>query len=329
MDREPDGETAFRRQPVVRVEHLTKYYGVTTGIKDLTFQVEKGEILGFLGPNGAGKTTTLKILTCYLPPTSGYAQVCGFNILDDPMEVRRRIGYLPEKNPLYPEMEVTEYLGFVARMKGVPSGRIGAEIDRTIEMCGLREVHRRMIGKLSKGYQQRVGIGQAILNEPELLILDEPTLGLDPKQIRDIRKLIQELGSERTVILSSHILPEVNEVCNRVIIINRGELVAVDTPENLRSRLKKSSVTCVKLRNVGNAERARDVVSGLDGLLSVREGSIDGPAITLLVESAPDRDLRQEIVTRLVEAKMPVLEIYNQELSLEDIFLQLVVEEVD
>lgn len=314
---------------VVRVEHLTKYYGVTTGIKDLTFQVEKGEILGFLGPNGAGKTTTLKILTCYLPPTSGYAEVCGFNILDDPMEVRRRIGYLPEKNPLYPEMEVTEYLGFVARMKGVPTGRIDAEIKRIIELCGLREVHRRMIGKLSKGYQQRVGIGQAILNEPELLILDEPTLGLDPKQIRDIRKLIRELGSERTVILSSHILPEVNEVCNRIIVVNRGELVAVDTPENLRSRLKKSSMTCVKLRNVECAEMARDVVSDLDGLLSVREGPIDGSVTTLLVESAPDRDLRNEIITRLVEAKMPVLEVYNHELSLEDIFLQLVIEEVD
>ena len=294
---------------MVRVEHLTKHYGATIGIENLSFEVDAGEVLGFLGPNGAGKTTTMKILTCFLPPTSGCAEVCGFSILDDPMEVRRRIGYLPEKNPLYHDMVVGDYLAFVARMKGILAARVGAEINRVVERCGLGEVRGRMIGTLSKGYQQRVGIAQAITGGPELLILDEPTLGLDPKQIRDIRQLIQELGSERTVILSSHILPEVSQVCNRIIIIDRGELVAVDTPDNLRARLQTSSVTCVKLRNTADAARAEQVISGVDGVLLVRDGVAD------------------EIVTRLVEAKLPVLEIYSRELSLEDIFLQLVTEE--
>lgn len=312
---------------MVRVEHLTKHYGLTVGISNLTFRVARGEVLGFLGPNGAGKTTTMKILTCYLPPTSGFAEICGFNILDDQMEVRRRIGYLPEKNPLYPDMRVDEYLGFVARMKGVPEGRIKSEIGRATEQCKLGAVFRRTIGTLSKGFQQRVGIAQAILSEPELLILDEPTLGLDPQQIRDIRQLITELGTERTVILSSHILPEVSQVCNRIIIINRGELVAVDTPENLRSRLTQSAVTCVKVRNTGEGARAGTVISRLGGVRTVREESGEGPIRTLFVESDVDRDLRHEIIARLVEEKLPVLEIYSQELSLEDIFLQLVTEE--
>jgi ABC-2 type transport system ATP-binding protein len=314
---------------VVRVEHLTKHYGITIGINDLSFQVERGEVLGFLGPNGAGKTTTMKILTCYLPPTSGFAEICGFNILDDQMEVRRRIGYLPEKNPLYPDMRVDAYLSFVARMKGIPGDRIKSEVTRVIELCTLEEVHRRTIGALSKGFQQRVGIAQAILGDTELLILDEPTLGLDPQQIRDIRRLITELGAERTVILSSHILPEVSQVCNRIIIINRGELVAVDTPENLRSHLTRSAVTCVKMLNTGAAERAVPVLSRIDGVLTVREEPTEEPVKILLVESAADRDLRREIIARLVGADLPVLEVFTRELSLEDIFLQLVTEEVD
>ncbi len=314
---------------MVRVEHLTKHYGLTVGIKDLSFQVDRGEVLGFLGPNGAGKTTTMKILTCYLSPTSGFAEICGFNILDDQMEVRRRIGYLPEKNPLYPDMRVDEYLSFVARMKGVPGGRIKSEINRAIELCTLEEVHRRIIGVLSKGFQQRVGIAQAILGDTELLILDEPTLGLDPQQIRDIRRLIRELGAERTVILSSHILPEVSQVCNRIIIINRGELVAVDTPENLRLRLTRSAVTCVKVLSTGAAARTGEVLSRIDGVLMVREEQTEEPVKTFFVESAADRDLRHEIIARLIEEDLPILEIYTQELSLEDIFLQLVTEEVD
>ncbi len=314
---------------MVRVEHLTKHYGPTIGIKDLSFQIDRGEVLGFLGPNGAGKTTTMKILTCYMPPTSGFAEICGFNILDNQMEVRRRIGYLPENNPLYPDMRVGEYLDFVARMKGVSGSRITSEINRVIELCKLEEVHRRMIGTLSKGFQQRVGIAQAILSEPDLLILDEPTLGLDPQQIRDIRQLIKELGAQQTVILSSHILPEVSQVCNRIIIINRGELVAVDTPENLRSRLTRSAVTCVKVLNTEAAARTGEVLSRLDGVLAVREEQTEEPVRTLFIESAADRDLRHKIIAHLIEENLPVLEIYTQELSLEDIFLQLVTEEVD
>jgi ABC-type multidrug transport system ATPase subunit len=215
---------------MIQVENLTKRYGATIAVANLAFSVEKGEVLGFLGPNGAGKTTTMKMLTCYLPPTAGTAKVCGFDILDQSMEVRKRIGYLPERNPLYGDMTVRGYLDFVAHVKGVrPSARRG-EVDRAIERCGLEQVPRRTIGKLSKGYQQRVGIAQATLNDPEILILDEPTLGLDPKQIIEIRQLIRELGGEKTVILSSHILPEVSQVCNRVIIINRGELVAAGLP---------------------------------------------------------------------------------------------------
>jgi len=315
---------------VIEVENLTKYYGMTVGVRNISFEVERGEVLGFLGPNGAGKTTTMKMLTCYLPPTSGSARIAGFDILDDSMEVRRRIGYLPEKTPLYLDMRVRDYLAFVARLKGVPQGRVHPECSRVIELCGLEDVSIRTIGKLSKGYQQRVGIAQAIVNNPELLILDEPTLGLDPRQIIDIRRLIQNLGDNRTVILSSHILPEVAQVCNRIIIINRGELVAVDTPENLRSRLKKSAVIHIKLRDSESAGAAVRLLSSIDGVLLVREGELsgDGP-VSLSAETAPDMDLREEIARRLVGEGLPLLEIYGAELSLEDIFLQLVTEEVN
>jgi ABC-2 type transport system ATP-binding protein len=314
---------------MIRVEKLTKRYGATIGVTDLDFEVEKGEVLGFLGPNGAGKTTTMKMLTCYLPPTSGTATVCGFDILEQSMEVRKRIGYLPERNPLYVDMDVRGYLDFVACVKGVkPSARRG-EVDRAIERCGLEEVPRRTIGKLSKGYQQRVGIAQATLNDPEILILDEPTLGLDPKQIIEIRQLIRDLGGHKTVILSSHILPEVSQVCNRVIIINRGVLVAADTPQNLRSRLTTSSLVRVALRGAGDAlARAEEIVAAIDGVVAVRREPPAQGAAAFTAECAPDRDLREEIARALVAAGLPLLEIYREELSLEEIFLQLVTEEV-
>jgi len=315
---------------MIQVENLTKYYGATLGVKGLNFQVETGEVLGFLGPNGAGKTTTMKMLTCYLPPTEGTAKVCGFDILEQSMEVRKRIGYLPERNPLYVDMTVQGYLDFVARVKGIRAAARRGEIDRDIERCGLGAVRHRTIGKLSKGYQQRVGIAQAILSDPEILILDEPTLGLDPKQIIDIRQLIRDLGGDKTVILSSHILPEVSQVCNRVIIINRGELVAVDTPDNLRSRLTTSTVLRVALRDeAGAAARANGVLANIDGVLHVKEEPPSAGVRTLIVESAPDRDVREEIARTLVREKLPLLELYREELSLEDIFLQLVTEEVN
>mgnify|MGYP001067217738 CR=1 FL=1 len=313
---------------MIQVDDLSKYYGVTVGVKNLNFHVERGEVLGFLGPNGAGKTTTMKMLTCYLPPTSGTATVCGYDILEEPLEVRRRIGYLPEKTPLYQEMKVSEYLEFVANLKGMPRSRIRREVERVVAQCGLEEVPHRTIGKLSKGYQQRVGIAQAILHDPELLILDEPTLGLDPKQIIDIRQLIKSLGRERTVILSSHILPEVSQVCQRIIIINAGELIAVDSPENLRSRLKKSSVIHLKFAESDGMERITEFLSAIEGVTLVREGSRSKGVRSLIAESLPERDLRHELARRLIEKGFPLLEIYSEELSLEDIFLQLVTEEV-
>jgi ABC-2 type transport system ATP-binding protein len=225
-------------------------------------------------------------------------------------------------------MKVRSYLEFVAHLKGVEGHRVRSETGRVMELCGLGEVTDRTIGKISKGYQQRVGIAQAILNDPELLILDEPTLGLDPKQIIEIRQLIKNLGGDRTVILSSHILPEVSQVCNRIIVINRGELVAVDTPDNLRARLKKSAMIQVKLRAGKGARSAREAISGIDGVLLVKEKAASEGLLSYTIETVPDRDLREEITRQLVAKHLPLLEIYGEELSLEDIFLQLVTEEV-
>lgn len=313
---------------MIQVERLTKYYDSNIGVRNLTFSVEKGEVLGFLGPNGAGKTTTMKMLTCYLPPTSGTAKIFGYDIIEHSMEVRRRIGYLPERNPLYGEMTVRGYLEFSSNLKGVHPQKRREEVDRVIERCGLESVPNRMISKLSKGFQQRVGLAQAILADPLLLILDEPTLGLDPKQIIEIRQLIRELGKEKTIILSSHILPEVSQVCNRVIIINRGELVAVDTPENLRTRLTKSSVLRVKVRATEKSSRTPELISNIEGVLMLKEEeTVDGIS-TFTVESKPDRDVREDIARILVSENIPLLELYSEELSLEDIFLQLVTEEV-
>jgi ABC-2 type transport system ATP-binding protein len=313
---------------LIRVLELSKYYGITRAVDGLTFGVEKGEVLGFLGPNGAGKTTTMKMLTCYLPPSSGTAEVFGHDILDEPMEVRKRIGYLPEKNPLYTDMDVSSFLELAARLKGVDRYRLAPAVDTAVERCGLGEVSRRKIGNLSKGFQQRVGIAQAIVNDPELLILDEPTIGLDPRQIIDIRTLIKDLGRDRTVILSSHILPEVSEVCDRVIIINKGRLVAVDSPENLREGLRRSTMTTVRLAAGASLEDAGRLIGSSGGAKVVRT---DGPgadgSFLLTVESSSDRDIRGPLARKLVEGGAPLLEIYSEELSLEDIFISLVTEE--
>ncbi len=312
---------------MIEVENLTKYYGPTVGIRDLSFKVSSGEVIGFLGPNGAGKTTLMKILTCFMPPTSGTARILGFDILRDSLEVRRRIGYLPEHVPLYEEMSVGEYLEFVSRLKGIPGRSIPGSVEYAIEHCGLESVFRRTVGKLSKGFRQRVGIGQAIIGEPEILILDEPTIGLDPKQIIEIRGLIKSLGTERTVILSSHILPEVSQICNRIIIINRGELAAAGSPENLQEQLKKSSVIRIGLKEPESMERAKDVILGIEGVGSIKEQAPQGETAYLTVESTTDIDLRGDIVKRLVEAGQPIVEVHGEELSLEDIFLRLVKEE--
>src|SRR5213595_2773192 len=225
---------------MIKVEGLTKRYARTLAVDNISFEVEKGQIVGFLGPNGAGKTTTMRVLTCFLPPTSGSASVAGFDVLEQPLEVKKRIGYLPETPPLYPEMEVSEYLTFVGRLKGLSGADIGRRVDEVSERCVLGDVKTKLIGKLSKGYRQRVGLAQAIIHNPEVLILDEPTAGLDPKQIIETRKLIKELAGDHTIILSTHILPEVSQTCQRVVIINKGRVVAIDTPDNLTARLRGS-----------------------------------------------------------------------------------------
>ena len=313
---------------MIRVLELSKYYGITRAVDSLSFTVEKGEVLGFLGPNGAGKTTTMKMLTCYLPPSSGTAEIFGYDILEESMEVRKRIGYLPERNPLYADMDVSSFLELAARLKGVGKDRLGPAVDTASERCGVGEASRRKIGNLSKGFQQRAGIAQAIVNEPELLILDEPTIGLDPRQIIDIRTLIKDLGRDRTVILSSHILPEVSEVCDRVIIINNGKLVAVDSPENLREGLKRSTMTMVRLAAGASLEEAGRLIGSAGGAKLVRT---DGPgadgSLLLTVESSSDTDIRGPLARKLVEGGAPLLEIYSEELSLEDIFISLVTEE--
>src|SRR5262245_4339985 len=258
-----------RKQKMIEVENLTKRYGRTTAVDHVSFRVQKGEILGFLGPNGAGKTTTMRVLTCYLPPTEGAARVAGYDVFEQPLEVKRRVGYLPEAPPLYPDMEVLEYLDFCAKLKGVPKASRRARIDDAIEKTRLGEVRRKQTGRLSKGYRQRVGLAQAILHNPDVLILDEPTAGLDPKQIIETRELIKGLGGEHTVVLSTHILPEVSMTCGRVVIINRGKVVAEDTPENLTQRLRGSSALKVDVR--GDARAAEAALGAVPGVLTVRQ----------------------------------------------------------
>ncbi len=235
---------------MIEVEHLTKHYGPVTAIRELSFRVEQGEILGFLGPNGAGKTSTMRILTGFMPASSGRAMVAGYDVFTQPLEVRKRVGYLPENVPLYHEMTVNGYLRFVAEVKGVTRRERTSKVGAVMELCGVRDMARRLIGHLSKGYRQRVGLAQALLNDPPVLILDEPTVGLDPRQIVDIRQTIKNLRHDHTVILSTHILPEVSMTCDRVVIINGGQVVAIDTPENLMERTQPIAASTWKCRGL-------------------------------------------------------------------------------
>src|SRR5579862_532800 len=232
---------------MIKVEGLTKRYARNVAVDNISFEVEKGQIVGFLGPNGAGKTTTMRVLTCFLPPTSGSATVAGFDVLENPMEVKKRIGYLPETPPVYPEMEVIEYLNFVARIKSIPKANIAKRIDEVMQKCAVGDVRNKEIGKLSKGYRQRVGLAQAILHNPDVLILDEPTSGLDPHQIIETRDLIKGLAGEHTIILSTHILPEVEQTCEHVVIIAKGRLVATDTVDHLTSRLRGAETVALEI----------------------------------------------------------------------------------
>jgi ABC-2 type transport system ATP-binding protein len=306
---------------MIKVEGLTKRYGPTTAVNNISFEVERGEIVGFLGPNGAGKTTTMRILTGFLPPTAGKVAVAGFDVASDPLNVKRRIGYLPETPPLYPEMEVAEYLDFVARLKGIPGADVKSRIDSVLVRCSLGHVRHKIIAHLSRGYRQRVGLAQALIHGPDVLILDEPTAGLDPKQIIDVRKLIHELSGEHTIILSTHILPEVSGTCSRVLIINEGHLEASDTPENLTARLQGHESLWVDVE--GPPEQVEQKLLAVPGVSRVvRENGHAGRS-TWQVETGSDAAIRREVSRAIVEAGWGLFELRPIGLSLEEIFLKL------
>jgi ABC-2 type transport system ATP-binding protein len=310
---------------VIEVQHLTKRYGPFTAVSDISFTVNRGEILGFLGPNGAGKTTTMRVLTGYMPPTEGKAIVAGFDVFDQALEAKRRTGYLPETPPLYPDMTVREYLTFVAKIKGVPSGERASRVKKVMDRIRVTDVSERDCGKLSKGYRQRVGLAQAILHNPDVLVLDEPTAGLDPKQIIETRELIKELAGTHTIVLSTHILPEVAQTCQRVVIINKGRVVAVDTPDNLTRRLRGAEMMYVQV-DTGQAD-ARPALEAVPGVTRVAEVDHHDGAKGFEVESVRGRDVRRELAHAVVTAGWGLLELRPSRMSLEEIFLQVTTEE--
>jgi ABC-2 type transport system ATP-binding protein len=304
------------------VEGLTKRYGPFVAVKDLTFGVEKGTIVGFLGPNGAGKTTTMRILTCFMPPTSGKASVGGHDVLAHPMEVKKKIGYLPETPPLYPEMEVHEYLRFVAQLKQVPNGEQSRRVSDATERCAVGDVRTKLISKLSKGYRQRVGLAAALLHNPEVLILDEPTAGLDPKQIHETRDLIRGLAGNHTIIISTHILSEVEQTCDHVVIIKKGEIVATDSVTNLTSRLRGQESICVELSGAGQAD-ARERLEKVEGVTRVASRDSRSEALVFEVDSASGHNVRAAVARAVVESGWDLLELKSLAVSLEDVFLEL------
>jgi len=311
---------------VIEVRNLVKYYGDFPAVKDITFSVEKGEILGFLGPNAAGKTTTMRIITGYMPATRGTVKVAGYDVFEHPLEVKKRIGYLPENPPLYMDMRVRDYLRFVAEIKGVDRKGINAEVERVAELVSITHVLDRYAQKLSKGYRQRVGLAQALINNPPVLILDEPTIGLDPKQIIEVRELIKSLGSEHTIILSTHILPEVSMTCSRVVIINEGKLVAMDTPENLTARLQGSETVFVEVEGpiqdvLGAIEKMEEVISAT---VEQRKGDEVG---LFKVQARVGSDIRKKLASLVVNSNWGLLELRPEKLSLEEIFLKLTTKE--
>ena len=311
---------------MIEVQNLTKRYGRFTAVDDISFRVDKGEILGFLGPNGAGKTTTMRILTGYMPATSGKAAVAGFDVFDRPLDAKSRTGYLPETPPLYPEMTVREYLLFVARIKGVASKAVRAQVDTAMEKTRVADVANRHCGKLSKGYRQRVGLAQAILHNPEVLILDEPTAGLDPKQIMETRDLIKSLAGSHTIVLSTHILPEVSQTCQRVVIINKGKVVAIDTPDNLVDRLQGAQTLYLQV----DAAPGEDVAASLGavpGVTGVTSTDTRETVTGFEIECQRGQDRRRELAQLVVSRGWGLLELRPTRLSLEEIFLQLTTED--
>jgi ABC-2 type transport system ATP-binding protein len=311
---------------MIEVENLTKYYGRMAAIKDVNFRVESGEIVGFLGPNGAGKTTTMRILTCFSPASAGNVRILGMDVRTDAMKIRQKVGYLPEHVPLYDWMRVKGYLEFVARIKGIPGSQRRAEVDRVTQEVDLGSVTNKLIKWLSKGYRQRVGLAQALIGDPPILILDEPTIGLDPRQILEIRHLIKSFARNRTVILSSHILPEVSQVCDRVIIINKGSIIAEDSPANLAKSHRKSSRCLVVAKAPEKA--FQDVVSKVSGVESVALSApgLDGE-VGLTVEVDQSAEVRPELARAVIEQGWDLLELRLLHVSLEEVFIDLVTEE--
>jgi len=310
----------------IEVDNLSKFYGPARGIEDVSFSVKQGEIMGFLGPNGSGKTTTMRILTCFFPPTGGTARICGTDILKDSFSVRQKIGYLPENVPLYGDMPVFAYLNFFAEIKGVPAKQKREKVNDVVQRCELQTVSHRLIRKLSKGFRQRVGIAQALLNDPEVLILDEPTVGLDPKQIIDIRSLIKGLGGKQTVILSTHILPEVSMTCDRVIIMHEGRLIAVDTPENLTRKLQQAPR--IMLKADGPEPEMLKTIGSLSGITRVvSKAPTPGKPGFYEIEAEERMDTINEIARAVYENGWKLREIRPQDMTLEEIFIKVVTEE--
>jgi len=310
---------------VIEVQHITKRYGRVTAVDDVSFRVERGEILGFLGPNGAGKTTTMRILTGYMPPTEGKATVAGHDVFTHPIDAKRRTGYLPETPPLYPDMTVREYLDFVAKIKGVVPRERRDRVRSVMERTRVADMSDRHCSKLSKGYRQRVGLAQALIHNPEVLILDEPTAGLDPKQIIETRDLIRSLAGDHTIVLSTHILPEVAQTCQRVVIINKGRVVAVDTPDNLTARLKGAETMYVQIDSEG--ADATTALQTIPGVTRVTASDGRGPVGGYEVESVRGTDVRREIARSVVTRGWGLLELRPMRMSLEEIFLQVTTDE--
>ncbi len=315
---------------MISVKELTKKYARSTAVDHISFEVQKGEVVGLLGPNGAGKTTTMRILTCFLPPTEGTAKVAGFDVLEQPLEVKKRIGYLPESPPIYPEMDTAEYLTFVGRLKGLPGSDLRRRVDEVCERCRIGDVKNKLLGKLSKGYRQRVGLAQAIIHNPEVLVLDEPTAGLDPKQINETRDLIKALAGDHTIILSTHILSEVEQTCEKVIIINKGRLMATDSVENLQNRARAGESILVEVAGRNGALDTQAVVHRLQqvaGVSRVLTKDSRAERAAFEVESQHNQSIRGDLARAIVESGWDLNELRSSAASLEEIFLQLTQEQ--
>jgi ABC-2 type transport system ATP-binding protein len=311
---------------MITVKELTRKYARTTAVNSISFSVDKGQIVGFLGPNGAGKTTTMRMLTCFLPPSSGTASVAGYDILDQSLEVRKRIGYLPETPPIYPEMGTAEYLRFVGKLKGLRGADLDKRVDYVMGRCSVADVKDKLLGKLSKGYRQRVGLAQAIIHNPDVLILDEPTAGLDPKQINETRDLIKDLAGEHTIILSTHILPEVEQTCEQVVIINKGHVVATDSVANLQSRARNAETVLVEVAprtGILDPERVRQTLEKVGGVNSARIKDRRDGALVIETESRKGELLRGDLARAVIQAGWDLNELRRETMSLEEVFLKL------